>query len=229
MTARIATATLASLAATLLVLSAGDAHAGPRIGLWTGTINAHRERSTNLLSVGTSARGELWFRVGRGGKVAGHATVAFEPEFDADPLNAAVEFAKDVSNTAAAGLLPWPGAAALAQSGVATIVGVREEFAQSLAVHSAPIRGRLADGRLSLDWSREVPGPIAVGILLDTVAEDHLLATERMPMVAPLDATATVKRRVNRWHAVATNDLSTSNDGVKDESTIAWSARRVGR
>jgi hypothetical protein len=226
MTARIALATLA--AATLIAIPAGAAHAAPRIGLWTGTINAQRERSTNLLSVGTSARGELWFRVGRGGKVAGHATVAFEPKFDADALNDAIDFAKDVGSSAA-GLLPWPGAAALVESGVATIVGVKEEFAQSLAVHSGPISGRLANGQLSLAWSGAEPAPIPVGILLDTVAEDHLLATERMPMVAPLDATATVKRRVGRWHAVATNHTSTTNDGVEDESTVAWSARRVGR
>src|SRR5690606_59554 len=96
------------------------------------------------------------------GEARGHATVRYEPTFDANNLNQRVDAGKDLG-TLYLGVF-GPGAVIAGQQ-LAQLLGVSAEYAEPLAVREYDVTGTL-NGPLALD-TFGTPDPLHVVVSLD--------------------------------------------------------------
>lgn len=75
------------------------------VGFWTGTTHSAVFRGSSLLAAGYTSRGDFWFTVDEDGQVEGYAVVVYEPTFNVDGMNAALDTIKSLG-AAAVGAIP---------------------------------------------------------------------------------------------------------------------------
>jgi hypothetical protein len=211
------------LLCALAVLSAGRASAAS----WSGTAHGKIERSTRLVSGGTSWQGNFWFTTGRGGTVRGHAVVGYEPSVNVSGLNNAIAYAKAVVSGAlgAVGGLGVLGsfASQIGTQSLGLIVGAGVSFKQAMAVREGPLTGRLSGGRLSLRWKR--PSGIPYDISLQYVGTSERIGGGTAALPSPFKGAAQV---TNGRHAVSVSQPQPSTGGVTETNGSYWVANRVG-
>ncbi len=72
---------------------------------------------------GSTSHGDFWFNVGRGGRVTGEAVIAYEPNFNADGLNAFISYVQSLASVPAGAI---PGFGGLVASQITTAISVRK-------------------------------------------------------------------------------------------------------
>lgn len=176
---------------------------------WTGTTHGKIERSSRLVSGGTSWEGDFWFRTYRGGAVRGQAVVAFEPEIDVSGLNNVIDYIRSIQ-TEALGLL-GDFAPVVGQVGLGQIVGVDVAFQSAKAVRRGRLSGSLRDGRLTLRWDPKLAG-IPYDIEFKLVAGSQRIGGGRAALRNPFRGAADV---VDRRHAVNSAESRSQDGGVE--------------
>jgi hypothetical protein len=209
--------------AVVSVLVLGGAAEQAAAASWIGTVQGKVVRSSRWVSTTGTARGDFWFNVGRNGRVSGRAVVVYEPTFDTDRLNALVGYAKAAVGTAV-GAVPLFGG--LAANQLNLLVGVRVAYDDPMPIREGQITGRLANGRLSIDWAGRKPTGIRFRALMATLKEDQELTSGLLAAPNPWPGTARV---AGGRLAISTFKRTSRDDGgVTETSRSYWSARRIG-
>jgi hypothetical protein len=193
---------------------------------WSGTARGKIERSSRLVSGGSSWQGSFWFTTGRGGRVRGHAVVAYEPSVNVSGLNNAIAYAKAVVSGAlgAVGGLGVLGAFAgqIGTQSLGLIVGAGVSFKQAMAVREGPLTGRLNGGRLTLRWKR--PSGVPYDISLQYVASSERIGGGTAALPSPFRGAARV---TNGRHAVSVSQPPPGTGDVTETNGSYWMADRV--
>lgn len=213
---RVAIAVVA-VACTVSGLAATTASAAT----WTGTAEGKIQRSSRLVSGGTSWHGTLSFTTDRAGVVRGHAVVAYEPFVDVSGLTNAIGYVKTVGSTAVGLLGPFGAAASGAVLG--QIVGAGVSFRSTLAIRRGPLTGRWTGRKLKLRWNEKLPGiPYDITFVLASGTEKigKGQASLRNPFGEAGDVTG-------RTAVHASEPKPTRGDGVTQLLGSYWVATRV--
>jgi hypothetical protein len=210
---------MALIAVLCAATTAGAAQA--EAATWSGSAHGKIQRSTRLVSGGTTWQGDFWLNVHRGGRVTGRAVVGYQPNVDVGCLNNAVGYVKTVGSTALGLLGPFGSAASAA--GLGQIVGVSVSFNEAMAVRRGKLTGRLHAGKLSLRWDSELKG-IPYDIAFQLVSGSEPIGRGRAALRSPFTGDA---KLVDRGHAVYDDEDNSTSGGVKEVSGSYWVAHRV--
>lgn len=198
-----------------------DEAAAAQPGRWIGTTHGSAERSSRWVSGGSTQSGDFWFMVDRRGQVSGEAVVAYDPNFDADGLNALLGYARGLTQTAL-GAVPFVGGFGAAQ--LNAFIGVKIRHDEPLAVRRGRVTGTLDDGRLSLRWVGR-PAGIRFQASITTLKGEKRLTGGSLAVDSPLGGTAQV---LGGGHAVSTQRSTSKEKGVTEQRSSYWTAHRVG-
>ena len=188
---------------------------------WRGTAHGKFERSSRLVEGGTTWQGDFWFETNRRGDVRGHAIVAYEPSVQVDGITNAIVYLRDVTNAALGILGPWGEAAAGA--GLTQIVGADVSFHSAMAVRRGALTGRLAHGRLNLDWHAKLPG-IPYDIQFQLVSATKRIGGGRAKLRSPFRGAG---RLVGPRTAVFSDESHSSEGDVEQTVGSYWVAHRA--
>jgi hypothetical protein len=199
---------------------------GTNAGLWTGHVDQHLIRSSTSVGVGYHAAGELWLRIDEAGRARGHATVRYQPVFDASGINQRLDAGKDLG-TMYLGVFGPSGV--LAGQQLVQLLGVSAEFNEPMSVREYDLTGEL-NGPLVLHASGQ-PSPLHTVVSLDYLDHRETLTEQDLAIRQPFTKAAHVVERDG--HSVASSIdpdgvAQPRTDGdVTERSSTYWSVERV--
>jgi hypothetical protein len=207
---------VASVAAWALATS-GVASAA----LWTGNTQGKFERTSRLVEGAVEWHGNFWFRTDRAGNARGYAVVTYEPDSNVDGLNDAIGYVRDVAGAGIGAIGPFAGV--VGQAALGQIIGTDISFKSAAAVRKGPLTGRVADGRVSLQWQAKLE-PITYDIELVVVEGTQRIGGGKLKLQNPFDGTA---QRVAPRGVAFSTDTSNESRGVTEQRGSFWVANRV--
>lgn len=207
---------------------------GNTAGLWIGTTQGSKDRTSKWLSAGYTLHGDFWFRADDTGNVHGYATVVYEPRADTTGVNEMIDYAKNIESGLVGLAMPGilGGLATMNNSVLALMLGVQVSFADPMPIRSGPIAGTLKNGQLSIGWAGGEDVEIPMKFVLHFMGgeRDQTLGDIGFVTQAPWPTVANIVDDEGSWLAIASDKASApdEDDEVTETRSSQWSAHRVG-
>lgn len=207
-------------------------------GVWSGHTYGKVVRSErHLMSASYSWRGDYTFRVDDDGNLTGHATVSYDPTFDATGVNAALSHITSSTSTILAGL-PF-GIGALSGAMLNSGVAVTAKYGRPMPVRSGSITGSLRNGKLKIKWDKLDASdgakprknavaniPVSVYLQLNSTTQQKRIYQGYLGLSSPWPGTPTHSQHgVSTWSV--TRQSTSSDDGVDESTSYSWDAHRT--
>jgi hypothetical protein len=190
---------------------------------WTGETHGKLERSSRLVSGGTTWHGSFSFTTDRRGAVRGQAVIAYEPRLDLSGLNNAIGYIRSYVGTTLSVLGPF--GSAISGVGLSQILGASVSFRSAMAIRRGTLTGSLRKGRLTLRMNGKLPGiPYDTNLVLATAGSKRIdggRAGIRSPFTGAGDV-------VGRRMAVHSSENRSKDGGVTEQVGSYWMAHRTG-
>lgn len=205
--------------------------------LWVGSTDAVVSRSTHMVSAGYRMHGDFSFIVDDEGRIEGYARVEYEPFFDADGLNAALDYI-ETAGSEMVGLLTLMlpvrvrvDGSAIVELGLSGLQAVRGEYDRPVTIMEGPIAGELIDNgtpMLSIEWDGVEQIELPITVFIDGAAGSLEIGREAVATESPWPDSAPVEEQDGMRRAVSVTNVDETDGSVTVASNHSWSAFAAG-